>query len=156
METHRVWLGFCLKPATLTTTHLSNHHKVGTSVGPGQYPRHTDARRGRSWVAQMHHKRLQAANKRHTLARRRSTLVNHLHGSGARSLKPQIYDATIELDDKIRLRVFFRSRNVQEPTGSPTGSLAGDPERDSAGELQDAPRQHVQSDHLHQKQTSGR
>ena len=29
---------------------------------------------------------------------------------------PQIYDATSELDDKIRLRVFPRCRNVQEPT----------------------------------------
>ena len=65
------------------------------------------------------------------------------------SLKPQIYDATTELDDKIKLRVFTRSRNVQQPTGTP----AGDPATDSAGE---APRQHVQSDHLHQKQISGR
>ena len=68
---------------------------------------------GRPWVAQMHHKRLQAANKTHTLARRRSTFVNYLHGSGAGSLKRQTYDATRELDDKIRLRVFPRSGNVQ-------------------------------------------
>ena len=40
-----------------------------------------------------------------------------------------------------------------EPTGSPTGSPAGDPERDSAGELREAPRQHVQSDQLHQKKS---
>ena len=31
-------------------------------------------------------------------------------------MKPQIYDATTELGDKIRLRVFPRNRNVQEPT----------------------------------------
>ena len=63
-------------------------------------------------------------------------------------MKPQIYDATTELDDKIKLRVFPKSRNVQEPKGIP----AGDPARDSAGELREAPRQHVQSDHLLQKQ----
>ena len=45
------------------------------------------------------------------------------------------------LDDKIKLRVFPKSRNVQEPTGSP----AGDP-------LGEAPRQHVQSDHQPQRQ----
>ena len=42
--------------------------------------------------------------------------LKHLHG-GAGSLKPQIYDATAELDEKIRVRVFRRSRNVQESTG---------------------------------------
>ena len=79
--------------------------------------------------------------------------LKHLHGSGAGSLKPQIYDATTELDDKIRLRVFPRSRNVQEPTGSLTGSPAGYLERDSAGELREAPRQHVQMYQIiHQKQ----
>ena len=36
-------------------------------MGPGQYPRYTDARKGRPCVAQMHHKRLQAANKTQTL-----------------------------------------------------------------------------------------
>ena len=72
-----------------------------------------------------------------------TTRLTHLHGSGAGSLRPQIYEATTELDDKIRLRVFPRSRNVQEPTGSP----AGDPARDSAGELREAPLPHVQSDH---------
>ena len=46
-------------------------------------------------------------------------LIEKLHDSGAGSLRPQIYDATTELDDKIRLRVFPGSRNVQEPTGSP-------------------------------------
>ena len=101
----------------------------------------------------MHHKRLQAANKTHTLARRRSTFVSHFHGRGAVSLKTEIYDATTELDDKISLRVFSRSPNVQEPTGSPTGSPAGDPERGSAGELQEAPRQHVQSDHFLQNKS---
>ena len=33
-------------------------------------------------------------------------------------MKPQIHEATPEVDDKIRLRVFPRSRNVQEPTES--------------------------------------
>ena len=39
-------------------------------MGPGQYPRYTDARKGRPWVAQIYHKRLQAANKTQTLAER--------------------------------------------------------------------------------------
>ena len=55
--------------------HDFNPWQQGSSVGPGQYPRYTDARKGRPWVAQMHHKRLQAANKTHTLTRRRSTIV---------------------------------------------------------------------------------
>ena len=78
----------------------------GTSVGPGQYPRYSDARKGRPWVAHYDS----------------TTRLKHLHGSGAGSLRPQIYEVTTELDDKVRLRVFRRSRNVQEPTGSPTGS----------------------------------
>ena len=53
-------------------------------------------------------------------------------------MKPQIYNATTKFHCKIRLQELSRSRNVQEPTGSPTGSLAGDPERDSAGELREA------------------
>ena len=64
--------------------------------------------------------------------------VEHLHGGGTGSLKPQIYEATTELGDKITFR------NQPRATGSP----AGDPARDSAGELREAPRQHVQSDHL--------
>ena len=39
-------------------------------MGPSQYPRYTDARKGRAWVAPMHHKRLQAANKTPTLTER--------------------------------------------------------------------------------------
>ena len=38
--------------------------------GSRRYPRYTDARKGRLWVAQMHHKRLQAANKTQTLTGR--------------------------------------------------------------------------------------
>ena len=85
-------------------------------MGPRQYPRYTDGRKGRPWVAQKHHQLLQAANKTQTLARRRSTFVKHLHGTRAGSLKPQIYEATTELDDKIRLRVFSQ----QEPKRSGT------------------------------------
>ena len=33
-------------------------------------------------------------------------------------MKPQIHEATTELGDKMRLRVFPRNRNVQEPTES--------------------------------------
>ena len=159
-----------ISPTTSKTTWLQDHtnqRRVGalpwchpghhsTSVGPRQYPRYTHARKGRPWVAPMHHNRRQTANKTHTPTRRRSTFVNHVHGSGACSLRPHISEATTEPDDKIRLRVFPRSRHVQEPTGSPTGSPAGNPERDSARELREAPRQHVQSGHLHQKRISGR
>ena len=52
--------------------HSEKHpHDGGTSVGPGQYPRHTDARKGRPWVAQKHHKT-------QTLTRR-NKFVEHLH-----------------------------------------------------------------------------
>ena len=43
----------------------------GASVGRGQYPRYTDARKGRPWVAQKHHKT-------RTLTRRRNKFVEHL------------------------------------------------------------------------------
>ena len=145
-----------------TTTHLSDHvqdhmtsrlhqpqrvgallwcHPLhqGTSVGPGQYPRYTDARKGRPRVAQRHHKT-------ETLTRRRNKFVEHLHGSGAGSLRPRIYEATTELGDKNTFR--HQPRVTRSP--------AGDPARDSALELREAPRQNVQSDHLHLKQVSQR
>ena len=99
----------------------------GTFVGTGQYPRYTDALKGRPWVAQKHHKT-------QTLTRRRNKFVEPLHGSGAGSLRPQIYEATTELGDKNTFG------NQPRATGSP----AGDPARDSAGELREASRQHVQ------------
>ena len=54
-------------------------------------------------------------------------------------MKPQIYNATTKFNGKIRLQELSMSRNVQEPTRSPTRSLAGDPERDSARVLREAP-----------------
>ena len=64
--------------------------------------------------------------------------VEHFHGSGAGSLRPQIDDATTELGDKNTFR--------NQPRA--TGSLA----RCSAGDPGEAPRQHVQSDYLLQRQ----
>ena len=146
-----------------TTTHLSDHvqdnmttrqHQPqsvgalpwchpghqGTSVGPGQHPRYTDARKGRPWVAQKAAHQATTSRKQDTHSHEdRARLSIYLRGSGAGSLRPQIYEGATELDDKIRLRVFPRSRNVQESTRRP------------AGELREAPR-HVQSDRLHQKQ----
>ena len=47
-----------------------------------------------------------------TIDRDSTTRLKHLHGSGAGSLKPQIYDATTELDDKIRLSVLEKDSSV--------------------------------------------
>ena len=74
-----------------------------------------------------------------------TTRLTHFHGSGASSLKPQIYEAMTELDDRTRNQSFPGAetlRNQPRATGSPEGS----PARDSAGELRAAPRPHVQSD----------
>ena len=70
----------------------------------------------------------------------------YFHGSGAGSLKPQIYKAATatELDDKIRYEAIPETDTFKiQP--NPTGSPAGDPARDSAGDHREAPRQHVQS-----------
>ena len=40
-------------------------------------------------------------------------------------MRPQIYEALSMLDDKVKLRVFPKSRNVQEPTGSPARGSTG-------------------------------
>ena len=93
------------------------------------------------------HKRLQAANMTQTRTWLRSTFVEHLHGSGAPSLHPQIYEAATELDDKIRYEAIPETDTFKiQP--SPAGSPAGDPARDSAGDHRAVPRQHVQSDHV--------
>ena len=61
----------------------------------------------------MHHKT-------QTLTRRQNKFVEHLHGSGAGSLRPQIYEATTELGDKNSFR------NQPRATGSPAGDSARD------------------------------
>ena len=67
-------------------------------MGPGQYPRYTDARKGRPWVAQKHHRRQRLDNK--TLKQ----FVEHLHGSGAGSKEPQSCEALSMLGDKNTFR----------------------------------------------------
>ena len=59
-----------ISPTTSKTTWVCLDATLGVKAHrwvPGQYPRYTDARKGRPWVAQMHHKRQQAANKTQTL-----------------------------------------------------------------------------------------
>ena len=67
-------------------------------MGPGQYPRYIDARKGWPWVAQKHHRRQRLDNK--TLKQ----FVEHLHGSGAGSKEPQSCEALSMLGDKNTFR----------------------------------------------------
>ena len=68
-------------------------------------------------------------------------------------MKPQIYEAATELGDKIRMRVYPRDRNVQDPNREPqrrrshrksTQEIQQD---DAARELREAHRRRGQSDH---------
>ena len=97
-------------------------------MGPGQYPQYTDAAKteGRG-VAQKHHRRLDDKDS-HT------------------DMVAEPFVATTELDDRTRNQSFPGAetfRNQPRATGSPAGS----PLTGSAGELREARRQHVQSDH---------
>ena len=88
-----------------------------TLVGPGQYARDTSAvKDGRPWVAQKHHPRLGA-----------DVRLHYFHGSGAGSLKPQIYEAATatELEDKVRYEAIPETDTFKiqpSPTGVPAGS----------------------------------
>ena len=102
-------------------------HAGGSWSIPTVHQRHMY---GRPWVAHKHHTRPRAAAR-----------LNYFHGSGASSLKLQIYETptTTELDDKIKYESIpgTDTFNIQlHPTGSP----AGDPTRDSAGYHRESPR----------------
>ena len=92
-------------------------------MGSSQYPRYTDARKGKAVG------RSKSTTDDNDSTTRLKHFVEHLHGSGAGSLRPQIYEATTEHGDKNTFR------NQQ---GIPTGSPTGDPAGDSAGEPREA------------------
>ena len=66
----------------------ANPGHQGTSVGPGQYPRYTDARKGRPWVAHQHHNS--------------TTRLRHLHDTAARlSNTYMVADADLRSNDSL-------------------------------------------------------
>ena len=146
-----------------TTTHLSDHvqdtwlqdntsHKrfgalpwchpghQGTSVGLGQYPRYADARKGRPWAAQQHHNS--------------TTRLRHLHDTAARLSNTFVVAQPVRWNrrcTKLCRCLTTRSSHESCPRAETFRKRQKVPQ-DSAGELREAPRQHVQSGHLHQKQ----